>query len=115
MGATIFRAIACKELMTGTIHTDSITKNAAASFLDFLSSVRFGGGSNTFQSGADLIMSISTGTKISTTATQLIAFHGATPIVQNAHIVDATDAATAITQINAVILALEAKGLLASS
>ena len=72
MGATIFQAIAVKELISGN-------------------------------------------SKIGKDASSTIGFHGATAIVQNAHIADATAAASAITQINAVILALEAKGLLASS
>ena len=49
------------------------------------------------------------------TATDKISFFGATPAVQQAHIADATDAATAITKCNAVIAALETYGLLAAS
>lgn len=47
-------------------------------------------------------------------ATDLIGFYGATPVVRQAAIADATDAATAITKVNAVILALETYGLLAT-
>jgi len=47
-------------------------------------------------------------------ATDKVAFFGTTPVVQQSAIADATDAATAITQLNAVIDALEAYGLLAS-
>lgn len=49
------------------------------------------------------------------TATELISFYGKAPKAQNAHIADATDAATAITTLNAVILALENYGLFATS
>ena len=49
------------------------------------------------------------------TAADKISFLGATPVAQQAHIADATDAATAITKCNAVIAALETFGLLASS
>lgn len=55
------------------------------------------------------------GVQIGRDADDLLGFFGATPIDQEAHIADATDAATAITTINAVILALETYGLLASS
>jgi hypothetical protein len=48
-------------------------------------------------------------------AADLISFHGVTPIAKGAHIVDATDAATAITGLNSLLAALEAKGLLATS
>jgi hypothetical protein len=48
-------------------------------------------------------------------ASDKISFFGATPVVQPATIADATDAATAITKVNAVIAALEALGLTASA
>jgi len=48
-------------------------------------------------------------------ANDKVAFHGATPVVQQSHVADATDAATAITQVNAVIAVLEAYGLTATS
>lgn len=48
-------------------------------------------------------------------ATDKVAFFGATPVDQPALVADATDAATAITQINAIIDRLEELGLLASN
>lgn len=48
-------------------------------------------------------------------AADKVGFFGATPVVQPATIADATDAATAITKVNAVIAALEALGLTASA
>lgn len=45
-------------------------------------------------------------------STDKIAFYGATPIVRPSSIADATDSATAITKVNAVISALEALGLI---
>jgi len=44
-----------------------------------------------------------------------IGFYGATPVAQPAAIADATDAATAITKLNAVIAALETLGLIADA
>ena len=49
---------------------------------------------------------------IGLTTSEKVAFFGTTPVDQEASIADATDAATAITKLNAVILALEAYGLL---
>ena len=57
----------------------------------------------------------SDGVNIGRDANDLLGFFGATPIDQESTIADAIDAATAITQLNAVIAALEAYGLLASS
>lgn len=54
------------------------------------------------------------GTVLGQSATSLVGFYGATPVDQPAAVADATDAATAITQLNAVIAALEELGLLAS-
>lgn len=56
-----------------------------------------------------------TGTILGQSATDKVGFFGTTPAVQQAHIADATDAATAISQLNDVIAALETYGLLASS
>ena len=54
------------------------------------------------------------GVSLGAAATDKVGFFGTTPVVQEVAIADATDAATAITQVNAVIAALEAYGLLAS-
>jgi len=55
------------------------------------------------------------GTVLGQGDTDKVGFYGVTPIVRAAHIADATDAATAITRVNAVILALENLGLVKSS
>lgn len=55
------------------------------------------------------------GTVLGQSSTDKIGFYGATPVVRPATIADATDAATAITRVNAVIAALETLGLTASS
>ncbi len=55
------------------------------------------------------------GTTLGQSATDLVSFYGATPVDQPANVVDATDAATAISKLNAVIAALEELGLLASA
>ena len=54
------------------------------------------------------------GTVLGQDADDLVAFFGADPVNQPAAITDATDAATAITKVNAVIAALEELGLIAS-
>lgn len=55
------------------------------------------------------------GAQIGKSATEKVGFFGATPVAQIANVVDATDAATAITKLNAVIAGLESLGLFASS
>jgi len=55
------------------------------------------------------------GTRLGQDASDKVGFYGATPVVQPATIADATDAATAITRVNAVIAALESVGITASS
>lgn len=55
------------------------------------------------------------GAQIGKSATEKLGFFGATPVLQIANVVDATDAATAITKLNAVIAGLESLGLFASA
>lgn len=55
------------------------------------------------------------GTCIGQSSTDKVGFYGKTPVARPANIVDATDAATAISKLNEVIAALEAVGLTASS
>lgn len=57
----------------------------------------------------------SDGTEVGQSATDKVGFWGTTPVDQPAAIADATDAATAISQLNFVIAALEECGILASS
>lgn len=47
--------------------------------------------------------------------TEKISFFGVTPVVQQDHVADATDAATAITSCNSAIAVLEAFGLTATA
>lgn len=72
-------------------------------------------GGITFGDAKNIITNATTGTKIGTATTQKMGFWNTTPVVQQAHIADATDAATVITRANAIILALETEGLLASA
>ena len=55
------------------------------------------------------------GTVLGQDSTDLVGFFGATPVDQPALVADATDAATAITQVNAIIDLLQELGLMASS
>lgn len=54
------------------------------------------------------------GTRLGQDSSDLISFYGADPVDQPAAIDDATDANTAITQINAILDALQELGLIAS-
>jgi hypothetical protein len=55
-----------------------------------------------------------TGTKIGTGTTQKIGFYDATPVVQPTAVADATDAATVITQLNALLTRMRNLGLIAT-
>jgi hypothetical protein len=55
-----------------------------------------------------------TGTKIGTATTQKIGFYDATPVVQPTAVADATDAATVITQLNALLAKLRTLGIIAT-
>jgi hypothetical protein len=62
----------------------------------------------------DLVTDTTTGTKIGTATTQKLGFFNATPVVQQAAVADATDAATAITQLNDLLAAMRTLGLIAT-
>jgi predicted aconitase with swiveling domain len=55
-----------------------------------------------------------TGTKIGTATTQKLGFYDATPVVQPTAVADATDAATVITQLNALLTRMRNLGLIAT-
>jgi hypothetical protein len=55
-----------------------------------------------------------TGTKIGTATTQKLGFYNATPVVQPTAVADATDAATAISQLNALLAHMRTLGLIAT-
>lgn len=55
------------------------------------------------------------GTILGQSSTDKISFYGKAPVVRAAHIADATDATTALTRINAILVVLEDLGLTASS
>jgi hypothetical protein len=54
------------------------------------------------------------GIKLGSAATSLLGFYGATPVVRPAAVADATDAASAISQLNAVLARLRTLGLIAT-
>lgn len=55
------------------------------------------------------------GTVIGQDADDLVGFYGITPVAQPALVADATDAATAITQVNAIIDLLQSLGLMSTT
>jgi hypothetical protein len=55
-----------------------------------------------------------TGTKIGTATTQKIGFYDATPVVRPTAVADATDAASVITQLNALLSRMRTLGLIAT-
>lgn len=55
-----------------------------------------------------------TGTKIGTATTQKLGFYNKTPVVQPTAVADATDAASVITQLNALLARMRDLGLIAT-
>jgi hypothetical protein len=72
------------------------------------------GGTLTFSDANNIAVGTTTGTKIGTATTQKLGFFNATPVVQQAAVADATDAATAITQLNDLLAAMRTLGLIAT-
>jgi hypothetical protein len=68
----------------------------------------------TVSDGGNVVLGTTTGTKIGTATTQKIGFYNATPVVQPAAVADATDAATAISQLNALLAHMRTLGLIAT-
>jgi hypothetical protein len=67
-----------------------------------------------FECAGLIVTDTTTGTKIGTATTQKLGFFNATPVVQQAAVADATDAATAITQLNDLLAAMRTLGLIAT-
>jgi hypothetical protein len=68
----------------------------------------------TVSDGGNVVLGTTTGTKIGTGTTQKIGFYNATPVVQPTAVADATDAATVITQLNALLTRMRNLGLIAT-
>ena len=62
----------------------------------------------------NIAVGTTTGTKIGTATTQKIGFYNATPVVQPTAVADATDAASVITQLNALLTRMRTLGLIAT-
>jgi hypothetical protein len=62
----------------------------------------------------NIVTDTTTGTKIGTGTTQKLAFWNATPVVQPTAVADATDAASVITQLNALLTRMRNLGLIAT-
>jgi len=78
-----------------------------------------GGGFNQFDqaiymNAVNIVTDTTTGFKIGTATNQKISFFNATPVVQPTAVVDATDAATVITQLNALLSRMRNLGLIAA-
>jgi hypothetical protein len=62
----------------------------------------------------DITVGTTTGTKIGTATTQKLGFYNATPVVQPTAVADATDAASVITQLNALLTRMRNLGIIAT-
>jgi len=67
-----------------------------------------------FSESVNMVFGTTTGTRIGTATNQRIGFWNATPAVQPTAVADATDAATAITQLNALLARLRTIGVIAN-
>jgi hypothetical protein len=72
------------------------------------------GGAVTVDDANNIAVGTTTGTKIGTATTQKIGFFNKTPVVQPTAVADATDAATVITQLNALLSRMRDLGLIAT-
>ena len=96
--------------------------NAAAAFAGDLLHLMINGTSEwkwsntTFTLGDanDIAVGTGTGTKIGTATTQKLGFYNKAPVVQPAAVADATDAASVITQLNALLGRMRDLGLIAT-
>jgi hypothetical protein len=68
----------------------------------------------TVSDGGNVVLGTTTGTKIGTATTQKLGFYNATPVVQPVAVADATDAASAISQLNALLAHMRTLGLIAT-
>ena len=71
-------------------------------------------GLTTLADAVNIAIGTTTGTKIGTGTTQKIGFFNATPVVQQTAVADATDAASVITQLNALLTRMRNLGLIAT-
>ena len=68
----------------------------------------------TIADALDIAVGTTTGTKIGTATTQKLGFYNSTPVVQPTAVADATDAASVITQLNALLTRMRNLGLIAT-
>jgi hypothetical protein len=68
----------------------------------------------TIADALNIAVGTTTGTKIGTATTQKLGFFNATPVVQPTAVADATDAASVITQLNALLSRMRTLGLIAT-
>jgi hypothetical protein len=68
----------------------------------------------TIADALNIAVGTTTGTKIGTATTQKIGFYDATPVVRPTAVADATDAASVITQLNALLSRMRTLGLIAT-
>jgi hypothetical protein len=104
----------------GILTVDSGVNGTIAELLRLTSTGRLGIGTTSPSSllhladAGDISVGTTTGTKIGTATTQKLGFYNATPVVQPAAVADATDEATAITQLNDLLAKLRTLGIIAT-
>lgn len=95
------------DIGTWTNHPVNLYVNAA-------NRIEFDTSFMTFNDAYDIAVGTTTGTKIGTSTSQKLGFFNATPVVQPTAVADATDAASVITQLNALLTRMRNLGLIAT-
>lgn len=100
---------------TGSFSSNvTVTGTLAVTGACTLTALLTANGGITLGDGQNIAVNTTTGTKIGTATTQKIGFWNATPVVQQAAVIDATDAATVITQLNSLLAKLRTIGIIAT-
>lgn len=106
---------ALSQLSDGETHLNAASGKQLLLSIDNGIHVTIAVGKVAISNSVNLEFGTSSGSKIGASTNQKFAFWNATPIVQPTHIADATDAASAITQLNALLAQFALLGLQASS
>lgn len=99
---------------TGTGNIGTWTNHPVNLFVNAANRIEFNTSLMTFNDAYDIAVGTTTGTKIGTSTSQKLGFFNKTPVVQPTAVADATDAASVITQLNALLSRMRDLGLIAT-
>ena len=99
---------------TGRGNIGTWTNHAVNLYVNAANRIEFDTSLMTLNDAYDIAVGTTTGTKIGTATTQKLGFFNKTPVVQPTAVADATDAASVITQLNALLTRMRNLGLIAT-